>query len=151
MWQPGGVITNHAPIIAPGEWTCMVGVLGPSMRMVTVATWRDGAISEEYIVSKLLKPGAAEPGVSGSPVASIRNQNPALKRLVGAEAGWSCTLERTAGAKLVTEVGDRGRVVREHRSRRARRWTSTSANGATSAPTAGTRAIRPAADPPVLA
>ena len=87
MWQPGGVITNHKPIIAEGEWTCMVGVLGPNMRMVTVAKWRDGAISEEYILSNMLKPGTAKPAVSGAPVASISNQNAELKRMVGAEPG----------------------------------------------------------------
>ena len=108
MWQPGGVITNHNPIIAEGEWTCMVGVLGPNMRMVTVAKWRDGAISEEYILSNMLKPGTAKPAVSGAPVASISNQNAELKRMVGAEPGWSCRLERTADAKLVISLGKAG-------------------------------------------
>ena len=108
MWQPGGVITNHNPIIAEGEWTCMVGVLGPNMRMVTVAKWRDGAISEEYILSNMLKPGTAKPAVSGAPVASISNQNAELKRMVGAEPGWSCSLERTADGKMVIAVNKAG-------------------------------------------
>ncbi len=108
MWQPGGVITNHNPIIAEGEWTCMVGVLGPNMRMVTVAKWRDGAISEEYILSNMLKPGTAKPAVSGAPVASISNQNAELKRMVGAEPGWSCSLERTAEGKMVIAVNKAG-------------------------------------------
>ncbi|MDQ3742649.1 MAG: nuclear transport factor 2 family protein, partial [Actinomycetota bacterium] len=108
MWQPGGVITNHNPIIAEGEWTCMVGVLGPNMRMVTVAKWRDGAISEEYILANLLKPGTAKPAVSGAPVASISNQNAELQRLVGAEPGWSCRLERAADGKMVISVGKTG-------------------------------------------
>lgn len=108
MWRPGGVITNHTPVVAEGEWTCMVGVLGPNMKMVTVAKWRDGAISEEYILSNMLKPGAAKPAVSGSPVASISNQNAEMKALVGAESGWSCRLERTADAKLVISLGKAG-------------------------------------------
>ena len=113
MWQPGGVITNHTPIVAEGEWTCMVGVLGPNIKMVTVAKWRDGAISEEYILSNMLKPGAAKPAVSGSPVASISNQNAELKRLVGAEPGWSCSLERTAEGKMVIAVGKAGGTAAE--------------------------------------
>ena len=113
MWQPGGVITNHNPIIAEGEWTCMVGVLGPNMRMVTVAKWRDGAISEEYILSNMLKPGTAKPAVSGSPVASISNQNAELKRLVGAEPGWSCSLERTAEGRMVIAVNKAGGTAAE--------------------------------------
>ncbi|HYC32225.1 MAG TPA: nuclear transport factor 2 family protein [Gemmatimonadales bacterium] len=113
MWQPGGVITNHNPIIAEGEWTCMVGVLGPNIKMVTVAKWRDGAISEEYILSNMLKPGAAKPAVSGSPVASISNQNAELKRLVGAEPGWSCNLERTAEEKMVIAIGKAGGTAAE--------------------------------------
>ncbi len=113
MWQPGGVITNHNPIIAEGEWTCMVGVLGPNMRMVTVAKWRDGAISEEYILSNMLKPGTAKPAVSGAPVASISNQNAELKRMVGAEPGWSCSLERTAEGKMVIAVNKAGGTTAE--------------------------------------
>jgi hypothetical protein len=113
MWQPGGVITNHAPIIAQGEWTCMVGTIGPNMRMVTVAKWRDGAISEEYILSNQLKPGTAKPAVSGAPVASISNQNAELKRLVGAEPGWSCSLERTAEGKMVIAVNKAGGTAPE--------------------------------------
>ena len=113
MWQPGGVITNHNPIIAEGEWTCMVGVLGPNMRMVTVAKWRDGAISEEYILSNMLKPGTAKPAVSGAPVASISNQNAELKRMVGAEPGWSCSLERTAEGKIVIAVSKAGGTAAE--------------------------------------
>ena len=113
MWQPGGVITNHNPIIAEGEWTCMVGVLGPNMKMVTMARWRDGAISEEYILSNMLKPGTAKPAVSGAPVASISNQNAELKRLVGAEPGWSCSLERTAEGKMVIAVNKAGGTAAE--------------------------------------
>jgi hypothetical protein len=32
-----------------GEWTCVVGELEDGSRMVTMARWRDGAISEEYV------------------------------------------------------------------------------------------------------
>jgi hypothetical protein len=56
----------------------------------------------------LLKPGAAKPAVSGSPVASISNQNADMKRLVGAEPGWSCRLERTADGKMVISLSKSG-------------------------------------------
>ena len=112
-WQPGALITQHNPIIADGEWTCMVGTIGPSAKMVTVAKWRDGAISEEYILTTLLAPGTAKPAVSGSPVASLSNRNAELKRQVGAEAGWSCVFERTADAKMVISVSKAGGTAAE--------------------------------------
>ena len=110
MWGPGSQITNHAPIIAEGEWTCMVGTSAPpaNMRMVTVAKWRDGRISEEYLLASMLKPGASRPAVSGSPVVNISNQNAQMKAQVGAELGWSCRLERTADGKMVISVGKTG-------------------------------------------
>jgi hypothetical protein len=88
----------------------MVGLSGPpaNMKMVTVARWRDGAISEEYILSNQLTPGTAKPAVSGPPVASISNRNPDLKRLVGAEPGWSCSLENTADGKMVISLSKAG-------------------------------------------
>jgi len=110
MWGPGSELIKHTPVVAEGEWTCMVGTGAPpgNMKMVTVAKWRDGAISEEYILVNLLKPGIAKPAVSGSPVMSISNQNPELQRLVGAEPGWTCSLERTADGKMVISVGRTG-------------------------------------------
>ena len=110
MWGPGSELIKHAPIVAQGEWTCMVGTGAPpgNMKMVTVAKWRDGAISEEYILANLLKPGTATPAVSGAPVASISNQNAELQRLVGAEAGWTCSLGRTADGKMVISVRKTG-------------------------------------------
>ena len=110
MWGPGSELIKHAPIVAQGEWTCMVGTGAPpgNMKMVTVAKWRDGAISEEYILANLLKPGTAKPAVSGTPVASISNQNAELQRLVGAEPGWTCSLERTADGKMVISLGKTG-------------------------------------------
>ena len=110
MWRNPGVLTNHAPVIAEGEWTCMVGTSGPpaSMKMVTVAKWRDGAISEEFLLSNMLKPGTAKPAVGGSPIVSISNQNAEMKALVGAELGWNCRLERTPEGKMVISLGKAG-------------------------------------------
>ena len=115
MWGPGSELIKHAPIVAQGEWTCMVGTGAPpgNMKMVTVAKWRDGAISEEYILANLLKPGTEKPAVSGAPVASISNQNAELQRLVGAEPGWSCSLERTADGKMVIAVSKAGGTAAE--------------------------------------
>ena len=101
--QSGVAITHHAPIIAEGDWTCVVGVVTGG-KSVTVAKWHGGAISEEYILSTLLPPGTAKPAVSGAPMVSIRNRNPALKRVTGAEPGWSCMLEHTADGKMVISL-----------------------------------------------
>ena len=64
VWPATSLITNHRPVIAEGEWTCMVGTFAPttSSKMVTVAKWRDGAISEEYLLAKTAQ---ARPGKTG--------------------------------------------------------------------------------------
>ena len=57
---------------------------------------------------KLLKPGQARPAVSESPMVSISNRNPELKRQIGAEPGWSCSLDHTADGKMVISVSKTG-------------------------------------------
>jgi hypothetical protein len=42
-------ITSHPISFGSGEWTCVVGEFEGGGRMVTVAKWHDGAITEEYI------------------------------------------------------------------------------------------------------
>jgi hypothetical protein len=42
-------IEDHPIKLAEGEWTAVMGNLPGGRRMVTVAKWRDGAISEEYV------------------------------------------------------------------------------------------------------
>ena len=110
MWKPNLVITHHVPVVAEGEWTCMVGVTAPpnAMKTVTVAKWRDGAISEEYLVGNLLKPGTAKPATVGEPIVSIANQRPELRALTGAEFGWSGRMERTADGKTVVSLSKSG-------------------------------------------
>ncbi|WP_306232203.1 hypothetical protein [Agrococcus beijingensis] len=44
-------IASHPIRFGDGEWTCVVGEFEGGGRMVTVAHWQDGAISEEYIWS----------------------------------------------------------------------------------------------------
>lgn len=44
-------IVSHPIGFGSGEWTCVIGEFEDGSRMVTVARWRDGAISEEYIWS----------------------------------------------------------------------------------------------------
>ena len=115
FWGPGSELLTHGPIVAEREWTCMVGTSAApgNAKMVTVAKWRNGAISEEYILANLLKPGTPKPAVSGSPVVTISNRNPEMKALVGAEPGWSCSLERTAEGKMVISVGKTGGAAAE--------------------------------------
>ena len=42
-------IVDHPISFGSGEWTCVVGEIEGGGRMVTVARWRDGAITEEHI------------------------------------------------------------------------------------------------------
>ena len=115
MWQPNLVITHHVPVVAEGEWTCMVGVTGPptNTKTLTVAKWRDGAISEEYLFGNLLEPGAATPATAGEPIVSIANKRADLKTLTGAEPGWSCRMERTADGKPVVSLSKSGGTAAE--------------------------------------
>lgn len=48
--NPEMKIVDHPIKMAQGEWTCVIGDGAGGQRMVTVAKWRDGAISEEYIL-----------------------------------------------------------------------------------------------------
>jgi len=42
---------SHPIAFGSDEWTCAIGEFEGGGRMVTVARWHDGAISEEYIWS----------------------------------------------------------------------------------------------------
>jgi len=44
-------IVSHPIRFGSGEWTCVVGESADGTRMVTVAKWKNGKISEEYIWS----------------------------------------------------------------------------------------------------
>lgn len=44
-------IISHPIGFGSGDWTCVIGEIEGSGRMVTVAKWQDGAIVEEYIWS----------------------------------------------------------------------------------------------------
>ncbi len=48
--NPGMTVQDHPIKMAQGEWTCVIGDIAGGQRMFTVARWRDGAISEEYIM-----------------------------------------------------------------------------------------------------
>jgi hypothetical protein len=42
-------VQSHPIAFGSDEWTCVIGEFASGARMVTVAKWRDGAITEEYI------------------------------------------------------------------------------------------------------
>jgi len=42
-------VSAHPIAFGSGEWTCVVGELEGGGRMVTVAKWSDGAITEEHV------------------------------------------------------------------------------------------------------
>jgi hypothetical protein len=94
-------ILQHLPTVAAGNWTCVVGVSpGPgAFSMATVAKWRDGAISEEYLFMRQLPAGTPPPSLSGEPIARLKNQS--SSEVSGTEQGWSCTFGRGANGKGV--------------------------------------------------
>ena len=93
-------IIQHTPTVAEGEWTCVVGLAPGSPPMATVARWRDGAISEEYLFVKQLPSGTPAPKLKGAPLVKISNQGD-LRALSGAEPGWSCVYGRGESGKSV--------------------------------------------------
>jgi hypothetical protein len=100
--MPDSRLVQHTPTIAEGEWTCVVG-LSPGLTVATVAKWRDGAISEEYLFMTPLPAGTAPPALQGEPIARISNDG-APRALTGAEPGWSCVFGRAASGKYVVAM-----------------------------------------------
>ena len=47
---PASKVLEHPVRMADGEWTCVISIAEGGVHFVTVAKWRDGAISEEYIM-----------------------------------------------------------------------------------------------------
>ncbi len=47
--HPDLKVTAHPIKVADGEWTATVGELTGGGKMMTLARWRDGAISEEHL------------------------------------------------------------------------------------------------------
>jgi ketosteroid isomerase-like protein len=48
--NPEMKVVDHPIKMAQGEWTYVIGDLAGGQRVVTLAKWRDGAISEEYLM-----------------------------------------------------------------------------------------------------
>ncbi|HYF02549.1 MAG TPA: hypothetical protein VEC36_04185 [Patescibacteria group bacterium] len=96
-------IIQHSPNVASGEWTGVVGTLVGGMKMATVAKWKDGRITEEYLFMALLKPSdAAGLQIPTKPIVSITNANDNnLYQTVDIEPGWSCTMAELNGKRTV--------------------------------------------------
>jgi hypothetical protein len=47
---PAFKVLEHPVRMADGDWTCVISFAEGGVHFVTVAKWRDGAISEEYIM-----------------------------------------------------------------------------------------------------
>jgi hypothetical protein len=47
---PAYKVLEHPVRMAAGDWTCVISFAEGDVHFVTVAKWRDGAISEEYIM-----------------------------------------------------------------------------------------------------
>jgi hypothetical protein len=95
--MPESRVVQHTPTVAQGEWTCVVGK-GPGITMATVAKWRDGAISEEYLFMREVPAGKPAPKLKGAPLVKISNQGD-TRALTGAEPGWSCVYGRGEDGK----------------------------------------------------
>ncbi len=98
--MPEARILQHTSMVAQGEWTCGIGVAPGGPSTATVARWRDGAISEEYLLMKQLPAGTPAPKLKGAPRVNITNRGD-IQALTGLEPGWSC----------VFGVGENGKSV----------------------------------------
>jgi len=96
-----GKVTQHFPNVAAGEWTGVVGTIGEAMKIATVAKWKDGRISEEYLFMGLLKPAdAAALQVPANAAASFANEDdPTLLQTVDLRPGWSCAMADVNGKR----------------------------------------------------
>jgi hypothetical protein len=47
---PASKVLGHPVRMADGDWTCVISFAEGGVHFVTVAKWRDGAISEECIM-----------------------------------------------------------------------------------------------------
>jgi hypothetical protein len=117
--EPDARILQHTPIVADGDWTCMVGALSSGGRMATVARWREGAIDEEYLFFGAQPAGTPRPALSGPALTDIANRpgTAALYHLAGAEEGWSCLSGRAADdgrrVAIFTQRQQSGSVAQE--------------------------------------
>ena len=101
--MPDGKIIQHSPNVASGEWTGVVGTLVGGFKMATVAKWKDGRITEEYLFMAMLNPSdAAALQVPGNSTVNITNQNDNnLLQTVDLQPGWSCTMAEVNGKRTV--------------------------------------------------
>ncbi len=99
--MPDGKIIQHSPNVASGEWTGVVGTLVGGFKMATVAKWKDGRITEEYLFMAMLQPSAAAAlQVPSNSTVSITNQNDInLLQTVDLEPDWTCTMADVNGKR----------------------------------------------------
>ena len=110
--MPEGKIVQHSPNVASGEWTGVVGTLVGGFKMATVAKWKDGRITDEYLFMAMLNPtNAAAMAIPANPVVNITNEDdPNLLQTVNLEPGWSCTMAEVNGKRtafFIKTVGGR--------------------------------------------
>ena len=99
--MPDGKIVQHSPNVAAGEWTGVVGTLVGGFKMATVAKWKDGRITEEYLFMAMLSPAnAAALTIPSNPTVSMANQDDTnLLQTVDLQPGWSCTMAELNGKR----------------------------------------------------
>ncbi len=85
-------IVQHDPQVAEGAWTAVVGVMTEGS-MATVAKWRDGAMTEEYLFLRPMTPDELTATDTANPVLSLTTPDDAALRVAtGAAAGWSAQM-----------------------------------------------------------
>lgn len=114
--QPSMVV-QHAPKVAQGDYTGVVGITNiPGFRMATIAKWRDGAIADEHLFTRELKPAELAALDLSKPTLSITTpDDQALRAATGAQAGWNVVVtganpayavfSQTVDGKLTQQIG----------------------------------------------
>ncbi len=106
--MPTAFITNHRPVVVDGDWNCTVGVVASmNFSMATVAKFRDGKISEEYLFMKQLKPNEVPTGSGGSPLVDIATRED-VRRTAGVESGWRCVMDKGADGNFFVVLSKAG-------------------------------------------
>ncbi len=106
--MPNAFITNHRPVVVDGDWNCTVGVVASmNFMMATVAKFRDGKISEEYLFMKQRKPNEVSAGPGGSPLVDIATRED-VRRTAGVEAGWRCVMDKEADGNFFVVLSKAG-------------------------------------------
>ncbi|WP_345989990.1 hypothetical protein AAEU33_20365 [Chryseobacterium sp. Chry.R1] len=95
-------IGQHSPNVARGVWTGVVGVNYPDRnKMATIAKWKDGLITEEYLfLVQLTNDKALKINPSENAIINFSNpKDEILANTLDIQPGWSCIMEIVDGKR----------------------------------------------------